>query len=120
MNNNSHSDPYQFNADVPWEDVGNGIKRQLFGFNETIMMVKVSFEKGAVGELHSHPHTQVSYVESGSFEMTIGGEKRIIQTGDGFYVHPNLEHGTTCLEPGILVDVFSPMRADFLPDSNAL
>ena len=101
-----HSNPFQFNAEVQWEDLGNGIQRQLFGFNETVMMVKVKFEKGGVGEQHSHFHTQVSYVESGSFEMTIGGEKKIIKTGDGFYVHPNVLHGTICLEPGILVDVF--------------
>jgi quercetin dioxygenase-like cupin family protein len=61
-----HSSPFQINIEVPWEDLGNGIQRQLFGYNETIMMVKVKFEKGAVGELHDHFHTQVSYVESGS------------------------------------------------------
>jgi len=109
-----HSVAFQFNNDLLWRDLGNGISRQIFGYNETIMMVKVKFEKGAVGELHKHFHTQVSYVESGSFEMTIGGEKRIIKTGDGFYVHPDVMHGTICLEPGVLVDVFSPVREDFL------
>ncbi|MCW3106461.1 MAG: cupin [Segetibacter sp.] len=113
-----HSAAFQFNNEMPWEDLGNGIERQLFGFNETIMMVKVKFEKGAVGELHSHFHTQVSYVESGSFEMTIGEEKKIINAGDGFYVHPDLVHGTVCLEPGVLVDVFSPARKDFLTGKN--
>jgi quercetin dioxygenase-like cupin family protein len=112
------SSSFQFNQHVPWEDLGNGIHRQLFGYNETIMMVKVRFEKGAVGELHSHVHTQVSYVESGSFEMTIGDEKKVIKTGDGFYVHPNILHGTVCLEPGVLIDVFSPLREDFLHTTN--
>src|SRR5215216_6758199 len=112
------STPFQINAEVPWEDLGNGIKRQLFGFNETVMMVKVQFEKGAVGELHSHFHTQVSYVESGSFEMTIGDKKKILIAGDGFYVHPDVVHGTVCLEPGVLVDVFSPVREDFLTAYN--
>lgn len=114
MTNNKHSAPFQINSEIPWQDLGGGIQRQLFGYNETVMMVKVKFEKGAIGEIHSHPHTQVSYVESGSFEMTIGDEKKIIKTGDGVYVHPNIMHGTVCLEPGILVDVFSPHREDFL------
>lgn len=114
MTNNKHSAPFQINSEIPWQDLGGGIQRQLFGYNETVMMVKVKFEKGAIGEIHSHPHTQVSYVESGSFEMTIGDEKKIIKTGDGFYVRPNTLHGTVCLEPGILVDVFSPHREDFL------
>jgi quercetin dioxygenase-like cupin family protein len=109
-----HSVAFQINNEVPWEDLGNGIERQLFGFNQAIMMVKVKFEKGAVGELHSHLHTQVSYVESGSFEMTIRDEKKVINAGDGFYVHPHILHGAVCLEPGILIDVFSPAREDFL------
>jgi quercetin dioxygenase-like cupin family protein len=109
-----HSIAFQINNEVPWEHLGNGIERRLFGFNQAIMMVKVKFEKGAVGELHSHLHTQVSYVESGSFEMTIRDEKKVINAGDGFYVHPHILHGAVCLEPGILIDVFSPAREDFL------
>jgi quercetin dioxygenase-like cupin family protein len=109
-----HSVAFQINNEVPWEHLGNGIERRLFGFNQAIMMVKVKFEKGAVGELHSHLHTQVSYVESGSFEMTIRDEKKVINAGDGFYVHPHILHGAVCLEPGILIDVFSPAREDFL------
>lgn len=115
-----HSAPFQLNEKVAWEDLGNGIERQLFGFDQTIMMVKVKFKKGAIGELHSHPHTQVSYVESGSFEMTIGEDKTTLHAGDGFYVQPGVLHGTVCLEPGNLVDTFSPAREDFLPNGSAL
>ncbi|WP_147205825.1 cupin domain-containing protein [Segetibacter aerophilus] len=118
MPKNLHSSPFQINREIPWEDLGKGMQRQLFGYNETIMMVKVKFEKGAIGEAHSHPHTQVSYVESGAFEMTIGDEKKVIKAGDGFYVHPGILHGTVCLEPGVLVDVFTPQREDFLPKMN--
>jgi quercetin dioxygenase-like cupin family protein len=78
------------------------------------MMVKVKFEVGAVGALHEHYHSQVTYVESGAFEMTIGDEKKIIRTGDGYYVKPHTIHGCVCLEPGVLIDVFSPHREDFL------
>jgi quercetin dioxygenase-like cupin family protein len=77
-------------------------------------MVKVKFEVGAVGQLHSHPHTQVTYVESGAFEMTIGDQKKIIKKGDGYYVPPQEVHGCVCVEAGVLIDVFSPHREDFL------
>jgi quercetin dioxygenase-like cupin family protein len=77
-------------------------------------MVKVKFEVGAVGALHEHYHSQVTYVESGAFEMTIGDEKKIIRTGDGYYVKPHTIHGCVCIEPGVLIDVFSPHREDFL------
>ena len=105
---------FQFDADIPWEDLGNGVRRQLFGYDDTVMLVKVKFEKGAIGALHEHHHTQVTYVESGAFEMTIGGQTKIIRGGDGYYVPPHVVHGVVCLEPGMLVDVFTPHRADFI------
>ena len=78
-------------------------------------MVKARFETGGIGALHQHPHVQVTYVESGVFEMQMADEKRIIRKGDGYYVPPNTIHGCVCLEAGMLVDAFTPMRADFLP-----
>lgn len=78
------------------------------------MMVKVIFEVGAVGTLHHHPHTQVTYVESGVFETSIDGEIKILGKGDGFYAAPHKIHGVVCKEAGVLIDVFSPHREDFL------
>jgi quercetin dioxygenase-like cupin family protein len=105
---------FQVAAEMDWQDLGDGIQRQIFGFDDRIMMVKVKFEEGAIGVLHQHPHTQISYVESGVFETTIAGEQKRLKKGDGFYVPPNAVHGVVCLEAGILVDVFSPHREDFL------
>jgi len=108
------SKEFQFENQMPWEDVGNGIQRQIYGYDDRVMMVKVKFEKGGVGSLHQHPHTQVTYVEGGVFELTIGNEKKTIRKGDGCYIPPNTMHGCVCLEAGMLVDVFSPHREDFL------
>ena len=55
-----------------------------------------------------------NYWGSGKFEFTVNGEKQIVETGDGIYIEPDAEHGCVCLEAGILIDCFSPMRADFL------
>ena len=90
---------------------GNPPERALFvRFWDT----KVKFEQGAVGTPHTHYHTQTTYVASGKFEFTVNGEKQIVSAGDGVYIEPDAEHGCTCLEAGILIDCFSPMRADFL------
>jgi len=105
---------FQTDSETPWEDLGNGIKRQLYGYDDKVMLVKVKFDAGAVGQLHEHHHSQVTYVESGAFEMTIGNHKKIIRTGDGYYVPPHEIHGCVCIEPGMLIDVFSPHREDFL------
>jgi len=105
---------FQIDNETPWEDLGNGIKRQVFGYDDRIMLVKAKFEVGAVGDLHEHHHTQVTYVDSGSFEMTIGEEVRVIRKGDGYYVPPHVIHGCVCLEAGTLIDAFTPHREDFL------
>ncbi|MCX2483636.1 cupin domain-containing protein [Pedobacter sp. MR2016-24] len=108
------SELFQIAATTDWQDLGDGIQRQVFGYDNRVMMVKVKFEKGAIGQLHEHHHTQISYVESGVFETTIGENKHTLVTGDGFYVPPHAVHGVICLEPGILIDVFSPHREDFI------
>lgn len=108
------SNPFQIEEEITWEYAAEGITRQVFGYNDEIMMVKVKFEKGAIGDLHQHIHTQATYVESGVFEITIDGIKKVMKAGDGFFVEPNLWHGALALEAGVLIDVFNPMRADFL------
>ena len=104
-------------SEKEWEDLGGGVQRKILGFDNQIMMVKVKFEKGAVGSPHQHFHTQATYCPSGKFRFAIDGEETIIEGGDGVYVEPNLLHGVICLEPGFLIDVFSPVRVDFLDGS---
>ena len=103
-----------FEAETPWEDAGGGVVRQILGYNDNIMMVKVKFKKGQEGSMHSHPHSQVTYVASGKFEFTVGGVTKIVEAGDALYKQPGIEHGCVCLEDGILIDCFNPMRETFL------
>ncbi len=116
MNTTLQSPLFQLLEDIPWINVAPGIQRQVYGYGDKVMLVKVKFEEGAVGAIHQHEHIQVSYVQSGEFEITIGDEKKILYAGDGFYVPSGALHGSVCLKPGILIDVFSPHREDFLVD----
>ena len=99
---------------MPLEQVAEGVSRKILCYDKNMMMVRVEFEKGAIGALHTHPHIQMTNIESGSFEVEISGEKRVLNAGDVFYVHPNLVHGVVCLEKGVLIDMFNPMREDFI------
>ena len=101
-------------AEMEWEDLGGGVSRKIMGWDNQIMMVKVKFEKGAVGSPHQHFHTQTTYCAKGKFEFTVGDEKQIIKYGDGVYIPPSTMHGAVCIEEGVLLDVFSPVREDFL------
>ena len=108
------TDIFLHDRDVPWTDLGGGVKRKILTWDETLMLVRVAFEKGGVGALHSHPHIQSTMVLSGSFEMTIGDRTTIIKAGDCYIVPTGVVHGVVCLEAGELLDAFTPMRADFV------
>lgn len=101
-------------SDRPADQTGPGVTRQVLGYDPTLMMVRFTFTPGAVGALHHHPHRQVSYIESGSFEVTIAGEKTVLKRGDCYFVPPEAVHGVVALEEGSLVDVFAPAREDFI------
>ena len=105
---------FQNHEEMTWQPAGQGVERQIMGYDGQLMMVKVKFQTGAIGTAHKHYHSQSTYVASGIFEVTIGEQKRTLWAGDGYYVEPDVIHGCVCLEEGVLIDTFSPMREDFL------
>ncbi|WP_128757855.1 cupin domain-containing protein [Leeuwenhoekiella aequorea] len=100
--------------EIAWETVGEGVKRKIKGYDDTIMMVQVDFKEGSIGPMHEHHHAQVTYVVKGQFEVTIGEETKLLKGGDSFYIPPHIMHGALCKEDGMLIDVFSPIREDFM------
>lgn len=107
------SERFLFGKDVPAEDVDPGIKRQILGHNDELMLVKAIFETGAEGYQHEHYHSQVTYVESGVFDVTIDGVTKRQSAGDSYFIPPHVMHGAICVEAGVLLDMFSPIREDF-------
>ena len=101
-------------SQVPWQTVGEGVRRKIMAYDKQLMVVKVAFEAGGVGAVHEHYHSQITHIESGKFEIEIGGKKKILSAGDAYYIPSHVLHGALCLESGVLIDVFSPMREDFL------
>ena len=112
-----NSEKYILTDKMKWEELGGGVSRKMLGYDNQIMMVLVKFEKGALGSPHKHFHTQATYVASGKFEFEIDGVKQIVKGEDGVYIEPNLLHSAVCLEAGMLIDTFSPVREDFLSGS---
>ena len=101
-------------SDISWTEVAPGNRRAVLSHRPEIMLVAFSFEPGAVGALHSHPHTQVSYVAKGVFDVTVDGVTQRLEAGSSFNVAPDLVHGVVALEAGLLIDTFTPRRDDFL------
>ena len=99
---------------APLKDLGGGTGRRVLAWNDQLMAVEVSFQTGAVGTDHTHPHTQCSYVLSGRFRYSVEGESTELKPGDSIVVPSGLVHGTVCLERGVLLDIFTRCRKDFL------
>jgi quercetin dioxygenase-like cupin family protein len=108
------NEPFVYSQDCKFEEAGQNVKRKILAYGDNLMAVEVHFEEGAIGPLHSHPHTQLSYVLEGEFEFEIGGVKKTVKKGDTLYKVPNVVHGCTCTKKGILLDIFTPYREDFI------
>ena len=105
--------------DIAWEDLGQGVQRKLLVFEQNIMMARVDFAAGAVGAPHSHPHVQCAYVEAGTFDLTVDGRTERLSAGDSFIIPTGAVHGVVAVTAGTLIDVFTPMRQDFLATDGA-
>lgn len=99
---------------LEWEKVNDLVERKIMAYDESLMLVKAAFKTGGIGPIHYHYHSQITHVESGVFNVTIGEDTQLLTAGDSFYIPPNVPHGAICLEAGLLIDVFSPMREDFV------
>ena len=103
-----------FAKDIKGESPAPGVTRKVLAYCDAAMCVAHEFEKGAVGSIHSHPNTQITYVAEGRFLFTVGEEVREVSKGDTLCKQNGVKHGCECLEKGVLVDFFTPMRQDFV------
>jgi quercetin dioxygenase-like cupin family protein len=101
-------------SDEGWTPSAKGVERRVRLNLPEMMVVEFRFAAGAVGAPHAHPHVQSSYIREGAFDVTIAGTTRRLRAGGGYIVPGGVEHGVVALEPGLLVDVFTPRRDDFL------
>ncbi len=100
--------------DFPVHHPDPGVTRQVLADSPELMVVAFRFDEGAEGALHSHPHVQSTYVRSGRFRFFLGDDTFEIGPGDSFVIPSGARHGCVCLEPGELIDSFTPRRDDFL------
>ena len=102
-------------TDFPMVAAGDGVTRQILADHPDLMVVAFGFDKaGATGALHSHPHVQSTFVERGRFRFTVDGVTSEVGPGDSFVIASHAMHGCVCIEPGRLIDCFTPRRDDFL------
>ena len=97
-----------------WEDAEPGVRRRILQAQGGLMLMEVQFAADAAGYEHSHVHEQISYCVAGRFEYSLEGRTHLLSKGESIYVPSNARHGAKALEPGTLIDVFTPVREDLL------
>jgi quercetin dioxygenase-like cupin family protein len=101
---------------IPVERIGEGIERQMI-WGERLMVCRLTIQPGIVTAVHAHAHEQITLVERGRAVFTIEGQTRIASAGDVLHFPSQTKHGATMLdEEVVLIDIFTPIREDFLPD----
>jgi len=99
---------------VPVEALDDGTERQMV-VGERVMVCRLRFAPRVVTPPHDHPHEQITLVERGRVLFTVGDEQRVADAGDVLHFPPGSWHGATMLdEEVVLIDIFSPIREDFL------
>ena len=102
-------------ATIPAEHVAEGIERQIVS-GDKLMVCRLRIAPRVVTAPHTHPHEQITMVERGQVRYIVAGIERIVSAGDVLHFPPHVEHGATMLgEEVVLVDIFTPVREDFLP-----
>lgn len=104
---------------VPVEVLGDGTERQMI-VGERVMVCRLRFAPRVVTPPHEHPHEQITLVERGRVLFTVGDEQRVAEAGDVLHFPPGSWHGATMLEEEVvLIDIFSPIREDFLDEGSS-
>ncbi len=99
---------------IPVEKTAEGIERQMV-VGQNMMMCRFRFAPFVVTNEHTHLHEQMTLVIKGKVKFFISGEEHILQAGDVIHFPPHNRHGATMLdEEVVLIDIFSPIREDFL------
>jgi quercetin dioxygenase-like cupin family protein len=102
------------NSDAKPVEMLPGVVRRSIIHGERTSLHELHIDKDAVVPLHAHPHEQTGYIASGRVVFEMGGEKRELGAGDAYCVPGEMPHGVVALEDCVCIDVFSPVRTEYL------
>lgn len=101
-------------ATIPREHLSDGIVRQMI-YGERLMICRLTLAPGTITVAHDHVHEQMTIVEKGRVRFVLGSEQKVFGPGDVLLFPSGFWHGATMLdEEVVLVDIFTPIRKEFL------
>ncbi len=102
-------------ATTEFQQVLDKIEMRTLAYGDNTLMSEFRLGKGAQLPRHSHPHEQTGYLISGQMQLTIGDETFQVEPGDSWTIGGDIEHDALVLKDSLAVEVFSPLREDYLP-----
>jgi quercetin dioxygenase-like cupin family protein len=92
-----------------------GIERKTLVYGERTLATEFRMKAGSALPSHSHPHEQTGYLVSGRIRLTIGDERFEASAGASWCIPADVAHGAKILEDTVALEIFSPVRKDYLP-----
>lgn len=106
---------FEKQSDEGYRQSLDGIEQKTLVYGDSTLMVEFRLQKGAVLPLHSHPHEQIGYLVKGQIKLTVGADVHDVQPGDSWCIPGDVPHCAEIMEESVAVEVFSPVREDYLP-----
>ena len=106
-------------SDNGYKQVLDGIKLKTLVYGDKTLIAEFHLEKGAQIPRHAHPHEQTGYLISGRIRLSIGEDTFDVEPGDSWCIPGDVEHRAEFIEDSVAVEVFSPVREDYLPYKSA-
>jgi quercetin dioxygenase-like cupin family protein len=103
-----------------YRDALPGIQMKTVCYGERTLMTEFLLERASTLPVHSHPYEQTGYLVQGHIRLRIGAQEHDVHPGDSWCIPSNVEHGAQILEDSVAVEVFSPVRPDYLPDGRRI
>lgn len=92
-----------------------GLDRRTLVWGSDMLLAEMTLANGMRIPLHNHIHEQVGYLVRGRLEFIVGDERSILEAGSGYLVPSNVPHQINVLEDSVVIDIFSPVRDEYLP-----
>lgn len=106
---------FKKNSSAGYSSALPGIELKTLVHGEKTLMTEFLLEKGRQLPTHSHPHEQTGYLVKGHIRLTIGTETFDVMPGDSWCISGDLEHSAEIVEDSVAIEIFSPVREDYLP-----
>ena len=91
-----------------------GVRLKTLVYGQKTSLCEFRLEKGKAIPSHKHPHEQIGYLVSGQMKLIIEDEAFVVEPGDSWSILGDVEHTAECLKDSVVVEVFSPVREDYL------